>query len=115
MTTPPRTRQNDASDVESIDDEDEDKEDQSVQLRDEYTTEVIDTKIWGKPAADHPEHERKVIWDGWKQLCELRVQEGSCNPDSFYMYIYNDFEAYRIMALVEKQGSCRCALRRRWC
>lgn len=41
--------------------------------------------------------------DAWKQTCELRVQEDYCDQDNFGMHVYNDFNAYGLIALIEMQ------------
>lgn len=60
----------------SEDEEDEDEdEDEDGGLRDKYMKEVVEKKVWGTPAAEKPEYKWKMVWDAWKQMCELRVQE----------------------------------------
>ena len=54
---------NDAGEVESDEEADDDDEDEEEgDLRDRYKKEVIDSGIWGKPAAEHPEHKWKIMW-----------------------------------------------------
>lgn len=89
-------------DDEAEEDEDEDDGFGSLgKLHEKYEKNVVATKIWGKPAAEHQDHKLKTMWDLWQQLCELRVHEDYCNPDDFDMHIYTDFEGYDIVALIE--------------
>lgn len=69
-------------------------------MQEKYKAEVAG-KTWGKPPTELPQYKWKMVWSAWRQMCELRAQEDYCNPNNFDMHIYNDFESYAIVALVE--------------
>ena len=103
------------SNDEASDEVDGDEDDGDGDLRGRYMREVVEQKIWGTPAAEKPGYKWKMVWDAWKQICELRVQEDYCDPDNFDMYIYNDFNSYGIVALIEMQVSLDRGCWRRVC
>lgn len=88
----------------SEDDEDE-NEDEDEGFGDRYMKETVEKKIWGTSAAEKPAYKWKMIWDAWKQMCELRVQEDYYDPDNSELHVYTDFNGYGIVALLEIQGS----------
>lgn len=87
-------------DDESEDDESEDDEGEDDESKDDGKT-SDDGKLFPKPASEYPEHKWVCLWATWEKLLDTMRYADHRNPDSFGMYIYNDFHWYGIAELVE--------------
>ncbi|KAF2829727.1 hypothetical protein CC86DRAFT_367670 [Ophiobolus disseminans] len=56
-----------------------------------------------EPATDHPDYKWVMLWEGFKSFLDYRRRSNYCNPDSFGMYIYNDFNGWGLQELMENQ------------
>jgi hypothetical protein len=73
-------------------------------LFDKYTKmfdETTKSGILFEPANDHPDWKWTILWEGFKNFSDYRRRAKYCNPDLFEMYIYNDFEGWGLMELME--------------
>jgi hypothetical protein len=59
------------------------------------------TCICDKPVAEHPEHPFIISRAGNHKYFTQRIHLSLRRPDMFDMYVYNDFEAYGVMEVVE--------------
>ena len=84
------------------DDKDEDEQLEEDDLTDAYNESLGPEKNIAKmPAANSPDHKWISMWRSWKKYCDLKRYTMYTDPDSFGMYIYNDFHGYGIQELVQ--------------
>lgn len=60
-----------------------------------------DTCICNKPSTEHPDHPFIISRAGNHKYFTARIHLSLRCPDMFDMYVYNDFEAYGVMEVVE--------------
>lgn len=71
-----------------------------------------------EPAKDHSDHKWVIMWAGYKMFVDYRRRSNYCSPDSFGMYIYNDFEGWGFQELIENFVSnmhCGCTRKMKGC
>jgi len=66
--------------------EDEDGEDDDGDEEDS-----TDRSLHLKSASEHPDYKWVIMWQSWTMLTDCMRRATCTNPDSFDMYIYNDF------------------------
>jgi hypothetical protein len=59
------------------------------------------TCICNKPAAEHPEHPYTVSISGYRNFIDLVAHTNLRSPDAFDMYIFNDYEGYGILEVLQ--------------
>ncbi|KAL2847322.1 hypothetical protein BJX68DRAFT_268189 [Aspergillus pseudodeflectus] len=59
------------------------------------------TCICNKPAAEHPEHPYTVSVSGYRKFIDLIAHTNLRSPDAFDMYIFNDFERYGVLEVLQ--------------
>ncbi|CZT16039.1 uncharacterized protein RCC_01879 [Ramularia collo-cygni] len=79
-------------------DTDEDDEDQDPE-------ENSDDDLHKKPASEHPDHKFIIPWSAFKKYHDYCRFATYVDPDAFDMYIYNDYQAYGTIQLVENAYS----------
>lgn len=60
-----------------------------------------DTCLCDKPSTDHPDHPFIISRAGNHKYFTARILLSLRCPDMFDMYVYNDFESYGVMEVVE--------------
>ncbi|KAK8140164.1 hypothetical protein PG984_000230 [Apiospora sp. TS-2023a] len=87
-----------ADDEDEDADEDEDEEDKAERL---YLAQR-GKKLLGEPVAEHPDHRWFAFWQTWKLFVGWHDAAQWCDPDSFGMYNYNDFNGYGLQEVIER-------------
>ncbi|CEN61151.1 hypothetical protein ASPCAL07815 [Aspergillus calidoustus] len=59
------------------------------------------TCICNKTAAEHPEHPYTVSVSGYRKFIDLIAHTNLRSPDAFDMYIFNDFERYGVLEVLQ--------------
>jgi len=54
-----------------------------------------------QPASERPDHKWILMRRSWMELCNASRGAAFRSPDNFGMYIYNDFEGYGLLEMVE--------------
>lgn len=54
-----------------------------------------------QPASERPDHKWIIMRKGWMKLCDASQQGTFRCPDMFNMYVYNDFEGYGQLEVIE--------------
>lgn len=100
-------------DEDEDEDEDEDDDDDEMTDADENESNVNsekqpqkpcdggDTCLCNKPFAEHPDHPLIISRAGNHKYFTAKIYLDLRCPDMFGMYVYNDFEAYGVMEVVE--------------
>ncbi|KAK7923468.1 hypothetical protein PG985_007539 [Apiospora marii] len=84
------------------DDEDADEdEDEDAKVERLYLAQR-GKKLLGEPVAEHPEHRWFAFWQTWKLFVGWHEGAQWCDPDSFGMYVYNDFHGYGLQEVIER-------------
>ncbi|CAJ2505323.1 Uu.00g127170.m01.CDS01 [Anthostomella pinea] len=89
-----------------VENENEDK-DEDDQLDEDEIIEAYNEEMRSddgpamKPAADFPDNRWVCMWETWKQYADYKRRATYTDPDSFGMYIYNDFHGYGLQELIE--------------
>jgi hypothetical protein len=61
----------------------------------------IEKHLIYQPAKDFPERKWVMLWEAWQYSKDYERRSTYCCPDQLGMYIYNDFEGYGQIELVE--------------
>ncbi|KAL3490487.1 hypothetical protein BJX62DRAFT_140156 [Aspergillus germanicus] len=92
-------------DDDSEEDEDEDDEDDEDDNESDKPKKAKCTGgrtcICNKPAAEHPEHPYTVSISGYRKFIDLVAHTNLRSPDAFDMYIFNDYEGYGILEVLQ--------------
>ncbi|KAK8050732.1 hypothetical protein PG994_012462 [Apiospora phragmitis] len=93
LPRPTHDFEKEANEAEDSPDEDESDEFYQAQFEGDFLQE---------PIAKHPEHKWFAFWQTWKLLCDWQQAADFCDPDSFGMYVYDDFAGWGLQECIER-------------
>lgn len=82
----------------------EDADDPELE-HDELPEDEESDRLWQKPAAEHPEWKWVLLKESFEMLNEWCRLAQYCDPDSFGMYVFNDFHGYGLIEILENAVS----------
>lgn len=71
------------------------------QLRKQHNASLDGPPKIGDPAKDYPGHKWIIMRNSWDLMSERKTTASYCCPDAFDMYIWNDWEGYGLLEIVE--------------
>lgn len=91
----------DEEDSDSDEDGEDEEDDEEGSKKEKVKCDAGKTCLCGKPASEHPDHHWIISHAGLQKFNTQRTMCYLRCPDAFDMHIYNDFEGYGVLEVLE--------------